>query len=512
MSESENSRRIAKNTLVLYIRMMVLMLIGLFTSRIVLNTLGVADYGTYNVVGGVVAMFAIVTSSLSSAISRFLTIEIGRNDVKQLRKLFSTSIIILFAMSLIIIILIEILGVWFLNTHMNIPDKRMDAANFVMQCSIITFIISLNATPYNATIIAHERMGVFAYITMLDASLKLLIVYSLYVSPFDKLDTYALLLLLESFLMQVIYFVYCRRCFPECRFHLSYDVTLIKQLGGFASWSFFGNASWILNTQGINILINIFFGVTINAARGIASQVDSAMQNFVSNFTTALNPQIMKSYATDDLKYMHKLIFAGARYSFFLILFFSIPICLETHRILLLWLKQVPEYSVIFVRLSLVATMMVTISNTLTTSQSATGKIRKSAIVTSIFTFLEFPSTYIVFYLGYSPTSTYLIHFIIYFLLIFVKIYLVKDLIKMSVSSYLKEVLSRAFCVVLLALPLPLFIYFYYPSSILRFIVVCLVSGVSTAICVFFIGMYKNERQLIIQNIKRKIFSKSLNC
>ena len=508
MQASDKTHRIAKNTIILYIRMIVMIFIGLFTSRVILNTLGVENYGIYNVVGGIVAMFGIITSSLSSSISRFITVELGTNNIERLKKIFSTSVTVQLIISVIIVILIEIIGLWFLHNKINIPTERLDEATFVMHCSVITFAVSLNTMPYNATIIAHEKMGIFSYITLLDAILKLAVVYLLYVSPFDKLETYAVLLLLVSVIVQLIQFIYCRRQFQECRFSWLLDKQLLKEMSSFSGWSFAGNASYIINTQGINLLINIFFGVTINAARGIATQVDTMIQGFVNNFTTAMNPQIMKSYATKDLKYMHQLIISGSKFAYFLMLFFAIPICLETDIILTLWLKQVPEYSVPFVRLSLLTSMMTALGSTLTTSQSATGYIKYSSMVTSLLTFLDFPLSYFVFKIGYSPTSCYIIHFILYSLLQFLKIFLVKNYIKLSVKLYLKEVFLKVFLVSIVAFILPYLIYIILDSSFLRLLFVITMSAISTLVSIYLLGLTSVEKHLIINIIKKRFTQK----
>lgn len=508
MQASDKTHRIAKNTIILYIRMIVMIFIGLFTSRVILNTLGVENYGIYNVVGGIVAMFGIITSSLSSSISRFITVELGTNNIERLKKIFSTSVTVQLIISVIIVILIEIIGLWFLHNKINIPTERLDEATFVMHCSVITFAVSLNTMPYNATIIAHEKMGIFSYITLLDAILKLVVVYLLYVSPFDKLETYAVLLLLVSVIVQLIQFIYCRRQFQECRFSWLLDKQLLKEMSSFSGWSFAGNASYIINTQGINLLINIFFGVTINAARGIATQVDTMIQGFVNNFTTAMNPQIMKSYATKDLKYMHQLIISGSKFAYFLMLFFAIPICLETNFILTLWLKQVPEYSVSFVRLALLTSMMTALGSTLTTSQSATGHIKYSSMVTSFLTFLDFPLSYFVFKIGYSPTSCYIVHFILYSLLQFLKIFLVKNYIKLSVKLYLKEVFLKVFLVSIVAFILPYLIYIILDSSFLRLLFVITMSAISTLVSIYLLGLTSVEKHLIINIIKKRFTHK----
>ena len=508
MQASDKTHRIAKNTIILYIRMIVMIFIGLFTSRVILNTLGVENYGIYNVVGGIVAMFGIITSSLSSSISRFITVELGTNNIERLKKIFSTSVTVQLIISVIIVILIEIIGLWFLHNKINIPTERLDEATFVMHCSVITFAVSLNTMPYNATIIAHEKMGIFSYITLLDAILKLVVVYLLYVSPFDKLETYAVLLLLVSVIVQLIQFIYCRRQFQECRFSWLLDKQLLKEMSSFSGWSFAGNASYIINTQGINLLINIFFGVTINAARGIATQVDTMIQGFVNNFTTAMNPQIMKSYATKDLKYMHQLIISGSKFAYFLMLFFAIPICLETNFILTLWLKQVPEYSVSFVRLALLTSMMTALGSTLTTSQSATGHIKYSSMVTSFLTFLDFPLSYFVFKIGYSPTSCYIVHFILYSLLQFLKIFLVNNYIKLSVKLYLKEVFLKVFLVSIVAFILPYLIYIILDSSFLRLLFVITMSAISTLVSIYLLGLTSVEKHLIINIIKKRFTHK----
>lgn len=342
-TQSINNKRIAKNTLLLYFRMILTMLVSLFTSRVVLDSLGEANYGIYNVVGGVVAMFSVLSGSLSGAISRFLTYELGKKNMNRLKLIFSTSVNIQFLMSVIVIVLCEILGVWFTNEKMNIPADRMEAANYVLQCSIITFAINVISVPYNATIIAHEKMSAFAYIGILEVTLKLLVAYLIYISPSDKLMTYATLLLLISIILRMIYGIYCSRHFEEAKYHFVLDKKIFREMSSFAGWNLFGNTAYMLNTQGVNMLINIFFGVTSNAARAIAVQVDTAVQQFVNNFMTALNPQITKSYAAGDLDYMYKLVCRGTKFSFFIMYIFIVPIVLEADTILGIWLKQVPK-------------------------------------------------------------------------------------------------------------------------------------------------------------------------
>ena len=506
---SGNTKRIAKNTVALYFRMFLMMAIGLFTSRVVLQTLGVEDYGTYNVVGGVVSMFSLVSSSLSTSISRFITFELGRGNTERLNKVFSTAINVQLLLSLIVVVLMELVGVWFLNTQMNIPEGRMEAANWVFQLSIVSFVLGLLTVPYNASIIAHEDMGVFAYMSLLDAVLKLLIVYSLYISPFDKLISYAVLLFGVSLLMRSIYAIYCKRHYEECTYHFVNDKPLLKEMTGFAGWNFLGNGSWILNNQGVNILINIFFGVTLNAARGIASQVDNMVQGFVGNFMTALNPQITKSYAAGNLDYMHKLVFAGAKFSFFMMMFFVIPICLETKLILHLWLgENVPDYAPVFVQLTLLCSMCVIIGNTLITSIFATGKIKNYELVMGLMALSNFPLVWIAFQLGASPVAAYVIYLCIYFVMIFVRLYMVKDMIQMSAKAYMKEVFLRVLIVGIASLLLPFLITCVQEDSVLRFLEVGFVSVISSLSFIWLVGMKGEEKIFVISFIKRKLSSK----
>ena len=503
-----NTNRIAKNTIALYFRMAVMMLIGLYTSRVILNVLGVEDYGTYNVVGGVVSMFSLLTSSMSSSISRFLTFELGRGDKDHLKRVFSTSLNVQFIMAAIILVATEIVGVWFLNYKMNIPEGRMEAANWVMQCSILTFVVGLLMSPYNASIISHERMSIYAYVSIWDAVMKLVIVFALYISPFDKLKSYAVLLLCVSLMTTCIYWIYCKKHFEECKYQRILDKKLLKEITGYAGWGVVGDGAWILNTQGVNILINLFFGVTLNAARGIATTVDNMVQQFVRNFMVALNPQITKSYAAGDYEYMHKLIFFGSKYSFFLMLFFMIPICLETKLLLTLWLKIVPDYAVVFSQLSLMASMCMMLSNTLTTAIAATGKISNYQLVVGMMSLSIFPMTWIAFKIGMSPVSCYVIYLIVFFLMIFAKIKLVKDRINMSGIAYVRNVLMKALSVTILAIIIPLSICLIQEDSVLRLIEICLISAFCTLVSVYFVGMSAFERNYCKDIIERKFRKK----
>ena len=500
-----DSRRIAKNTIILYVRMIVLMLISLYTSRVVLHLLGEDDYGIYNVVGGVIAMFSMLSQTLSTAISRFLTFELGKGDIGKLRRIFSSSLIIQMFMSVIIILLAETIAVWFLNNRMNIPLERMDAARWVLQCALLIFIINLVNVPYNASVIAHEKMDTFAYIAVLEGVLKLVVAFLLAVSSYDKLKVYAVLLLIVDIATKSIYFFYCRRHFAECKFKFAFDKSLIKQIGSFAGWNLLGNGAWILSTHGVNVLTNVFFPVKVNAARGIAMQVNSAIQNFSSNFSMALNPQITKSYAMGNVSYMHDLVIRGAKFSFFLYLFFALPICMETEKILDIWLHKVPEFAVIFVRLSIIGTIFTVLAETLIKAMFATGKIKKYQIIVGIIALLDIVITYFAYKSGCSPTIAYVIFIAIYFILTFVRLYIVKDLIELKAKRYLKEVLLKVTIVSLASMLLPLLFIINKEASLLRLLETTILCFISTGLSVDYIGMDRKEREFIVKKIRTKL-------
>ena len=495
----ENNKRIAKNTLLLYFRMLFMMAVSLFTSRVILNTLGVEDYGINNVVGGVVAMFSVLSGSMSSSISRFITFELGKGDKKRLKTVFSTGINIQLGMSLIILLVAEAAGVWFLNYKMNIPEERMYAANWVFQCSILTFILGLLSVPYNAAIIAHEKMSAFAYISIIEVTLKLIIVYLLTISPFDRLITSSILFMLVGLFIRLIYGYYCKRHFEECTYHFVYDKAILKSMTSFAGWNFLGNGAYMLNTQGVNILMNMYFGVAVNAARGVATQVDAALKQFVNNFTTAVNPQITKSYAQGDLSNMHKLVCRSAKFSAFLMMFFAVPIILETDTILSLWLKNPPAYASVFLKWIIISSFMDTVlANSLVTSMFATGDIKKYQIIVTTFGCLVFPLSWLAFQLGFEPQVGYILYFIIYSILLFVRLYLLRDMVKLPFMMYVREVLFKVTPVMAISFAIPSILLFVIDEGLLRLVAVVLLSMTVTTVTTYLIGLNEGEKKYII--------------
>ncbi|MCI9285906.1 MAG: lipopolysaccharide biosynthesis protein, partial [Muribaculaceae bacterium] len=360
---SVKNKRIAKNTLLLYVRTFFTMCVSLFTSRLTLEALGVDNFGIYNVVGGLVGMFSIISGSITGSISRYLTYGIGKGDIEKLKVLFSTSVNVLLILSGIIILLGETIGIWFLTHKLNIPENQMYAAHWVLQCSLLAFVLGLISIPYNAAIVAHEKMNVFAYMTILDVLFRLGIVYTLFVTPFDRLITYSVFLVCVGLIMRLIYGIYCTRHFAECHYERVFDKGIFKDMSSFAGWTFLGNTSYLLNTQGVNMIINVFFGVALNAARGIVTQVEGAVMTLVNNFTTAFTPQITKSYAEGNMSYVHSLVCRGTKFSIFLLLFIIVPLIIEAPVVLSLWLKEVPPYTATFLRLSLCCNALLLMGN-----------------------------------------------------------------------------------------------------------------------------------------------------
>lgn len=503
--QSGNNKRIARNTLLLYLRTIFLMLITLYTSRVILDQLGVDDYGIYNVVGGFVAMFSVISSALSSSISRFITFELGRGDIKRLTTIFSTSVNIQLGLCSIILVLGEAIGIWFVNTRMNIPPDRIIAANWVFQCSILTFCINLISVPYNSCIIAHEKMSAFAYISILEAALKLLICYMLIVSPVDKLIAYSLLMLFVAILIRFVYGLYCARNFEECKYRIYYEKEIVKEMTGFAGWSFFPNVAWIFNTQGVNILINLFFGVALNAARGIASQVESAVMMFVRNFTTALNPQITKYYANGDKEHMFLLMCRGTKFTYFLTLLMVLPLFLETEYVLQLWLKEVPTHTVIFVQLSIIGSIINNIGNTCYTACQATGNIKRYSIVVTTVGFLVFPLTWLGFKLGLPVESTYIIYILVYICVSIACMLMTRWLLQFPLSMFLRKALLPIVWVTILSSIIPTLLSLRMESSFVRFIITCMVSVLSTCAAIYLTGLSKHEKRIIIDKMLKVV-------
>lgn len=506
MSGSAANKRIAKNTLLLYFRMLFTMAVGLYTSRVVLNTLGVEDFGIYNVVGGIVVVLSFLNGAMAGATQRFLNMELGCKDYDRLKKVFATSILIHFGASLIVLLLAETIGLWFLNTHLNIIPERMVAANWVYQLSIAAFIVSVISVPYNATIIAHEEMSAFAYIGILEVMLKLAVVLVLAISPFDKLIFYAFLLFVVSVIIRVIYGIYCNRKFEECSMSFwQIEKPLLKSMLSFSSWAIVGNLSYICHTQGVAIIMNLFFGATVNAAQGIANQVNAVVKGFVTNFLQALNPQVVKTYAEKDLDSMHKLVLRGSRISYFLVAFFTIPLVLEAPTILHIWLNNVPEYTVIFVRLVLLLSLFESFASLLSTAQGATGRIRNYQIVLTVIGLFHLPLSYLFYWLGYEPQAAMYIYLVLVCIIQIVRINIVCRSIGLSRRLFFNNVLLRCLWVTIVALIFPLFLHLKLIPSLWSTILISFVSVVTIVVSTFLFGFTQIEKKVVWMNIRKKL-------
>ena len=502
-NQAENTKRIAKNTLMLYVRMLFGMLVSLYTSRVVLQTLGVEDYGIYNVVGGVVAMFSMISNSLSSSVGRFLTFELGKGNLEGLKRVFSTSLSIHMALALVIVMFAETLGLWFLNTHMTIPVNRLYAANWVFQASVFTFVINLLGVPLGASIVAHERMSVFAYIGILDIILRLLIVLFIAYSgfAFDCLIVYALLLAGVVCIMQVIYWNYWTRSFEECKFRLSFDVGYWKEMSSFAGWNFIGCTAGLLKDQGVNILLNLFIGPIINAARGIAATVNNVLASFAGNFMMALNPQITKSYAACDYKYMFSLVERGSRFSYYILLLFALPMLFEADFVLTLWLGHYPEHTLNFVRLILIVTMCDILSNTLINLQVATGKIRNYQLAVGGMLLMNFPLSYLCLKMGFSPESTVVVALVVAVLCLLLRLLFLRKMVGLSIRRYLHKVCGNVLSVTLVAAVIPTLLFLQMPDGFVRFLLMCVLTTLCSTLTIYFIGCSRNERDFIKSRI-----------
>lgn len=498
---SENNKRIAKNTLLLYVRMLFMMAVSLYTSRVVLNALGVEDFGIYNVIGGVVAMFSILSGSLSAAITRFITYELGTENQENLKKIFSTAVTIQISLAILIILLAEVTGVWFLNVKMNIPDERIVAANWVFQFSILTFAINLISVPYNASIIAHERMSAFAYISILEAIGKLAIAFLIIISPMDKLIFYAILMCIVALVIRFAYGVYCKRHFEECTYHFIFDKDLLKRMFGFAGWNFIGAASAVLRDQGGNVVINLFCGPAVNAARGIAFQVNAAISGFVTNFMTALSPQITKSYASGEHHYMMTLIYQGARFSFYMLLLLSLPVLLNTHYLLELWLKIVPDHTVLFVQLVLAFAMSESISNPLVTAMLATGRIRNYQLVVGGLQMMNLPISYVLLRMDVFPEVIIVVAIGISQCCLVARLLMLRGMIGLSVKKYLKKVYINILTVTIAAAIIPFLLTCKLEESFQTFILSSLAAVICTGIAIYYIGCNKSERQFVLNKL-----------
>ena len=495
-SVAENNRRIAKNAIALYLRSIVTMLIGLYTSRVILQALGVEDYGIYNVVGGFVSLFSLISGSLSGSVSRYLTYELGRGDVDRLKRVFSTSLYVLIGLSLLVVMATETIGLWYLYNKMVIPSDRMEAAFWVFQISVLTFVLTLLNAPYQASIISHERMHIYAYLSIVDAICKLLICYLVMFSPIDRLIYYALLFCLVVILNQGFYVWYCKHHFEEGHFRMVFDKPLFVEMFGFAGWNFIGSSSSVLRGQGASLLLNAF---GVNAANGIASTIAGAVSGFASNFTQAFNPQITKRYAAGEYESLMTLLIYGSKYSYYLLFCLSLPIMLNTHFIFKIWLGVVPEYSVPFARWMFVYLLADSISRPIITAKNATGRIRNYQIVVGGILLLMLPISYVFLKLGASVVLVAISNAVTAIIAFFARMYMLRgDFPCWSSRVYFNKVFLNVLLVSSVATALPLLLYINLHEGWFCLLSTSFLAVLCTLLSVLYVGCDKTERNLII--------------
>lgn len=507
-STAENNKRIAKNTLLLYIRMLFSMAVSLYTSRVVLSVLGVIDYGINNVVGGIVIMFAFLNSTMSVSTQRFLSFDIGRNDEQMINKTFNIAFVIHLGLGLVVLLLGETIGLWFLYNKINLPPDRMEAALWIYHFSILSFLFNVTQVPYSACINSHEKMDVYAYFSIVDVVARLIIVFLLQLIDVDKLKLYAVLQFFVSISIQSVYRIYCIRNFPEVKLCRTWDRQRFREMLSFAGWNTIAHFSFMARTQGVNILLNMFFGPTLNAARGIAVTVFTQVSAFVNNFVSAMNPQIVKYFAAGDLLSMHKLITRGSKYSFFLLFFLAFPLLLETNFVLTIWLKNPPEWSVLFCKLILCSALIDSLTSVIAYGTLATGNVKVYQIVMSILFLLVPILTYFLYMFGAPPETCVYLEILAYIVAVVLRPFLLGKNTGYKLSSFAKESLLKDLLVVIFSSPIPYALHSLMENGWLRFFVVCIACVICTGISICFVGFGRSEREKIKVLVEKKFTSK----
>lgn len=499
------NKRIARNTLMLYFRQILILLTSLYTVRIVLQALGAEDYGIYNVVAGTVTMFGFLSSSMATASQRFFSFEMGQGNAEKLQRIFSLMFIIYVILAIFIFAAAETVGLWFLKNKLVIPEERLKAAFWIYQFTILSFIITILTTPYMAAIIAHENMKIYAYAGIAEAALKFAVALSLKFLPFDKLTIYGFLLMLVTSINTAVYRFYCAARYPECRLIFVWDKEKVKEIISYSSWNLFGSSVGIIKNQVLNILLNVFFNPIVNAARSISIQVNNAVNSFANNFTTAMRPQIIKQYAAGNYENAAGLVFSGCKYTFFLMFIFSMPLILEMDYVLKIWLSNPPELAAIFTRLALIDAVITSISYQIMTLAQATGKIKLYQSLVGGILLLNLPISYIVLKLGAPAYSVMIVTIIISCLATIARLLILKRLTPFSLTKFFIKSLLPMFSAASAACIFPAIIHFTMPENFVRFCTVVLIAVFTTILCIFAIGLSHSERIGILEFIKKKI-------
>lgn len=500
-----NNKQVAKNTLFLYLRMFLTMAVSLYTVRVVIKTLSVQDYGLYGAVGGVILSFGLITGVLTNASQRFFSVEIGKGEAGRVQETFSTLFLTYIGVSFLVFVLAETIGLWFVRTQMTIPDDRLSAAIWVYQFALCSFIITLLTNPYHALIIAHERMNLYAYLSILDVILKLLIVYTLVLFDFDKLKLYAVLIFGSQLLVNCFYIAYCRRKYTtDVKLKLNVDKNMFKSVFSYSSWTLFGSVAGMFNTQGMNLLLNVFFGPIANAAYSVASQIYHTVSLFATNFYTAVKPPLMKNYVSCNYDYVQKLFLFSSKAIFTLLFVIILPLIICTNQILLIWLGEVGEYMEIFVRLSLIYTMILIISYPITAIVQAGGHVKLYHGLVDGFSILALPFVYILFRLGCDAYWTYLTSIFVFAIAHILRIYILKKVFSVfQVGTYVFRFIVPAIVIFISSLLIMLYVKSLFNESLITTLVLCFISCLISAILSAFVLVSSDERQ-IIKNMFKK--------
>ena len=502
-TQSSDNKRIAKNTLFLYTRSIFLLIITLYTSRVTLQVLGVEDYGVYNLIAGVVTMFSFLQSTMSKASQRFITYALGERDYEKLRRVFETSVTLHFILAVIMAIIIDVVGMWFIEYKLNIPDGRLDAAKWVLHFSAISTFLAIICVPYDSLIVAYEKMSAFAYIGIYEALARLIIVWLLLLIGNDKLIAFAFLSLCINMSLRVIYQIYTRKHFEESRnVHFRLDKNLFKEMFAFAGWNLIGNGSYVLRNQGISLLLNVYFGVVVNAAYGICNQVQNGVMMFVNNFQTAVTPQLTKSIASKDYNRSHTLIFQGGRFSFYLLLFFAVPLLICTNEVLDIWLEKVPAWSADLIRFTLIYFLFDVLSRFLINSILATGDIRNYELIVGGIKLLALPLTYVFLQMGGTPITGVLVNILLEWVCFIIRLFYNKKRIIFSIKSYLKKVVVICWIIFICSFSLS---WIFKKLITSNMIIVIPVSVTIVFICIGVIGITKKEREMAINYIRTRL-------
>lgn len=494
--------RIAKNTLFLYCRMLLVMGVSLFTTRVLLETLGVEDFGIFNVVGGVVLMFSFLSATMSSATQRFFAVELGRNDKTRLNDFFCVTMLIYAGISVITIICAETVGLWFVNTQMMIPSERLSAANWVYQFSVFSLVFTMMMIPYHAAVIAQEDMNVFAVVSVGEAILKLTIVYLLMFFDVDKLKLYGLLIFITTCLAQVAYYVYCRIHYDSYVFRIYWNKKMFYEMLVFSGWNMIGTIGQILRSQGINILLNMFFNPTVNAARAIAYQVNSAVTNFTNNFYTAVRPQIFKKYASGNIQDMHGLVIRSSRYAYLLMLILIVPLFCETESLFSIWLKRVPNYSILFTRLVLISALLEVFSFPLVSAIQASGNIKFYQITVSVIYLCNVPLSFCLLKNNFPPESTMYVNIGLVIFSFIPRLYICKKIVNFPIMRFVQDVLVK---VLLCTVVNGALLYLLKENIHAKLFVLLSFEIMISVLIVLFIGISKKERLRFLMFIRSKI-------